>query len=67
MLLKLYALRNDVALHGFLFEAAELFESLGNGLLFLFFKESLTSLSYSVHKLRLEKIVKRVKLKALVK
>ena len=66
MLLQLNSLRYNVALHGLFFEATELFETLGNGPLALLFKESLTSLSNGVHKLRLQKVVKGVKLEALV-
>ena len=57
---------DDVALHGLLLEAAEFLESLGDGLLFLFLEESLTSLSNGIHKLRLEQVVEGVKLEALV-
>jgi len=53
-------LGDDVALHGLLLEAAEFLESLGDGLLFLFLEESLTSLSNGIHKLRLEQVVEGV-------
>jgi hypothetical protein len=59
-------LGDDVALHGLLLEAAELLEPLGDGLLFLFLQESLTSLSNGIHKLRLEQVVEGVKLEALM-
>ena len=65
--MELNALGNDVAFHGLLLEAAELLEPLGDGLLLLFFEEGLTSLSNSVHKLRLEEVVEGVELKALMK
>lgn len=54
VLLELNALRDNVALHGFFLEAAKFLKPLGNSLLSLFLKESLTSLSNSIHKLRLE-------------
>jgi hypothetical protein len=54
VLLQLDALRDNVALHGLFLEAAKLLEPLGNSLLFLFLEESLTSLSNSIHELRLE-------------
>ena len=66
VLLELDALGDDVALHGLLLEAAELLKPLGDGLLFLFLQESLTSLSDGIHKLGLEQVVEGVKLEALV-
>lgn len=56
----------NVALHGLLLEAAEFREPLGDGLIFLFHQEGLTSLSNSIHKLGLEQVVEGVKLEALV-
>lgn len=54
VLLELNALRDNVALHGLFLETAKFLKSLGNSLLFLFLKESLTSLSNGIHELRLE-------------
>jgi hypothetical protein len=65
--LQLNPLRDNIALHGLLFEAAKFFKTLSNGLLFLFFKKSLTSLSNSIHKFRLQQVIERVKLEALMK
>ena len=53
VLLELNTLRYDVALHCLFFEASKLLESFKFSLFPFFFKESMTSLADSIHKLRL--------------
>jgi len=64
--LELNALRYDVALHSFLFEAFKFFESLSDGLLSLLFKKCFTSFPYSIHKFRLKKVVEGIKIETFV-
>ena len=65
VLLELYALGDDVAAHGLLFEALELGQALFFGLLAALFEDVLAPAPDGVHEFRLKQVVKGVQLEAL--